>query len=89
MTSRRLDEIIKSLSCLPLRSLKVSNVYHYGMIRMVLNMIIIVNNNFQSKYMSYLSTEDILTPKQYGFRPASTTTDCFISRFNRRNYHHS
>ena len=28
--------------------------------------------------MSYLSTEDILTPKQYGFRPASTTTDCLV-----------
>jgi len=26
--------------------------------------------------MSYLSTEYILTSKQYGFRPASTTTDC-------------
>ena len=28
--------------------------------------------------MFYLSTEDILTPKQYGFCPAGTTTDCLI-----------
>ena len=35
--------------------------------------------------MSYLSTEDILTSKQYGFRPAGTTTDCFVTRFNIRN----
>ena len=28
--------------------------------------------------MFYLSTEDILTPKQYGFCPTGTTTDCLI-----------
>ena len=28
--------------------------------------------------MFYLSTEDILTPKQYGFCPAGTTTDSLI-----------
>ena len=28
--------------------------------------------------MFFLSTEDILTPKQYGFCPAGTTTDCLI-----------
>ena len=26
----------------------------------------------------YSSTEDILTPQQYGFCPASTTTDCVL-----------
>ena len=28
--------------------------------------------------MSCLSTEDILTPKQYGFRSGSSTTDCLV-----------
>lgn len=28
--------------------------------------------------MSYLSTEDIPTSKQYGFRPTSTSTDCLV-----------
>ena len=30
-----------------------------------------------NQFTSYLSTEDIPTPKQYGFRSDSTTTDCF------------
>ena len=31
-----------------------------------------------NQFTSYLSTEDILTPKQYGFRSGSTTTDCLV-----------
>ena len=38
----------------------------------------IVEKCIFNQFMAYLSTEDILTPKQYGFRPASTTTDCLV-----------
>ena len=31
-----------------------------------------------NQFTSYLSTEDILTPKQYGFRSSSATTDCLV-----------
>ena len=38
----------------------------------------IVEKRIFNQLMSNLSIEDILTPKQYGFRPASTTTDCLV-----------
>ena len=38
----------------------------------------IVEKCIFNQLMSYLSTEDILTPKQYGFCPASITTDCLV-----------